>query len=224
MIDPNASLIGVGDVEGLVEAGTMDVAAACRVALRRGFLLIGTVEHKPVHAPRPGQTDYDLSIGAWVQLETPDTHRQVVLRASDAVGPAIMCAIFGDFNDPEERDRIGPSLTDEPRPRFGWTTDHTAEERLRLHARPKLLARAKELGSALTGCIDVVRFSPAYLGPGQNTDHGQVLSHLPAETVGTFRVTAEDLPYDRIQAIDYSLYSVIPPIEERHQQSTRSED
>lgn len=224
MTNPNASLGGVGDVEARLKAGQITATVACRVALRRGFLLIGTVEHKQVHSPRPSQTYYDLSLGAWVQLEDSNKRGDDILRASDAVGPAIMCAIFGDFNDPDERDRVGPKLTDQPRPRFGWTVDPRAEERLRLHARPEMLAAAREYGSSLTGNVDVVRFNPIYGSPGFSGDPGQVLSRRHAETIGTFAVTALDLPYDRIQPIDYRQYTVISSLGELQSDNTQQKE
>jgi hypothetical protein len=178
----------------------LSALVAGKAAVQRGFLLIGTAESQAVHEPTTNQLYFDLNLGRWVMRREPEG--PPIVRASRLARPALLCALCGDYNVPGQRKLMGQALTDDPPPHFGWTADRNSDERVRIHARPTVIAAIQELGGRLVGKIDIVMATSLFIH--EQADVGQFTFESPLVTVGTLTVTGNDLPAD-VRPIDYDL-------------------
>src|SRR4051812_29967631 len=78
------------------------IDAAYKTVATGEYLLIGTArDDVAVHAPPDISTYYDLQLRIWVYTDELKAH---VLRATDNPTHAVMCALFGDYNERGQRE------------------------------------------------------------------------------------------------------------------------
>lgn len=114
-----------------VERHEMSARELARHAVLAGLLLIGTTESKPVHEPvdykEHAFTDIrEKGVRKYHTLrENPnqDISGQKLLLAGKQADIALMCALFGDLNNREERIRRCLPFTGYEDNNFGWGSD-----------------------------------------------------------------------------------------------------
>ncbi|MGF7229550.1 MAG: hypothetical protein ACQR33_06260 [Candidatus Saccharibacteria bacterium] len=194
-----------------VGEGAVDAQSVARVAVCAGFLLIGTtvpkIRHYPVSAKQHRYRD--LRAGYDKQF-VPDGVK--MLEAGTNADVAILCGLFGDYNDERQRSERCSSILghDDPK-RIGWGNDiyktfshgmlAGEDGHMRPHARPELINAALDTKNPLTGYIDCVYGHPLFRKVVH--DRGQLVAPVIRRTVFSIPlVGCLDLPPDII-ATDY---------------------
>lgn len=179
------------ELAALVEAVTaerMSALEAGYAAVEQGYLLIGTaLPDVVVHVPPPDAPSmyYDISLRHWVLVDELDSH---ILRATDRPPQAIMCALFGDYNDRTQRTRLGEALTVLKPPHFGWSRNGDT-----LHAIPEVIEAVQQRGGNIRGYLDVVSkddFWPTSHEPGH------YLTTVSHRTLARIPLDGTDLPHN----------------------------
>lgn len=200
IIDPNSVDYAISAFERQ-KIGPLDLAG---FLVKRGFLLIGTVISQSEHAPQAVPEYFDMDLRMWTYV---DNNQSPLLRATSEPRAAAMCAIFGDYNLPGQRDRIRPKLTEQERPHFGWQPSRINPGSLALHALAEVIQKAHQLGADLTGSIDAIQFDPLSFYPvDPRVEPGHWLSPQAHQTIYGIPITALDLPND-IRAVQYTHFN-----------------
>jgi hypothetical protein len=109
------------DIAELVHAvngrdSAISVVDAMACIEEKGYLFIGTAQTQAVHEPIPDQRYNDVNLGKDIYVEDPGVP---VLQLTWSGRIAIMGAVFGDINVPNQRLLLGEPLTPEPSS-YGW--------------------------------------------------------------------------------------------------------
>jgi hypothetical protein len=220
--DPNNPYVGNGIIPDAATIELLQQAvarleqqeiSAREVALQAvlaGFLLIGTPVSKPVHYPvaREEHRYYDIRDGSRQKFHErrhiPGPLPERSLRAGKNPDIAIICGLFGDYNNREERIRTCMPFTGQEDNNFGWGNDVYAERSkswrkayfaeegspVSLFAHSELINAARE--NRLRGNIDCIyndsRFAMTV------ADVAQFIGPVVAETVLSIPLQGWDLP------------------------------
>ncbi len=192
-----------------IEQGSQDARHVARLAVMAGYLLIGTVVPKIRHYPVAARQHRYRDLNAREDKQyAPDG--SYLLQAGTNADIALMCGLFGDINDRQQRiDRCKP-ITSLDSTNFGWGYDaHKSfsqplyefeEAHARPHARPELINACIE--QPFTGYIECVSGDGAFT----SVEHeiGQFVTTRSHRTLLRIPLRGDiDLPYDVI-ATDYA--------------------
>lgn len=193
------------------DVSTVDALAAI---VAKDYNLLGTAQSQAVHEPVADQHYGDRHLGHEVYVEDPGIP---VLQATWSGKIAIMGAVFGDINVPQQRQQLGNPLTDGPH-RYGWfgLLPEVIQEKLdlplgdlgyvqesiALQADLELLHAVRRQHDTIVGGVDVLAWNESYYfltgaqDPGEIrsvTRPGIVLTRQAQTTVATLPIYGSDL-------------------------------
>lgn len=209
---PESEIIKLRNMAREVERQNIHARMVARLAVHAGFLLIGTTASKDIHYPVPAHEHRYIDLRGGHKQKQYAQDGTMLLQLGVNADIALLCGLFGDINNAQERiDRCFP-ITGQKVNNFGWGTDvyktfaqgvFPAEGcHVRPHARPELINRALNTQEPLTGSIDCV-FDHESL---RRIPHeiGQFVTPVTRETIIRIPLRSDlDLPPDII-ATDYA--------------------
>lgn len=192
-----------------VEQGEESARFVARLAVAAGYLLIGTTVAKHRHYPVAARahTYYDLNAREYKQYVEEG---KKAVRAGTNADIALMCGLFGDVNDVQQRTKRCKPITGLETSNYGWGLDiHKSfsqslyefeEAHVRPHARPELINAC--ITRPFTGYIECIQGDDSFT----RVDHeiGQYISDRMHRTRLRIPLSGDiDLPSDILET-DYT--------------------